>query len=123
MKNLLLNPLIFPLASDKEIALFETAMLINKTYNDWQVKTLHKKGDYLILSCYNYSECLSEFDTPAKTDIDQGMFVIYSTLRRQIVEIMLIGDSKGMSEVNTAEIDLIGRVNRLMKEHLSVLGR
>ena len=114
MKNLLLSPTIFALASEQEVGQFEKAM---KTNNNWNVNTIHRKGDYLVSCSYNYSDFLEGFETPVKADIENGMFCIYSTIEKRIVMILVFGENDSMSKPKEAESMLGDYINKLIKEY------
>ena len=111
MKNLLLNSQIFPVASEKEKALFETAMKIDLS---WQVNSVRRKGDFIILCSHNYDEWLEVFDTPSTKDIEQGIVFIYSIKEKRIIDLMIIAEN--ILEAEFVERNLIHKVNALIKE-------
>ena len=113
MDNLLLNLLVYKLATEKEVALFETTMKLTR---DWQVSTHHKKGDYIILACYNYTPFLEGFDVPTIEDVDYGIFCIYSTTEKRIIEVIRFNTE---TDEVTPNVKLSIAINEMIKLHSS----
>lgn len=107
MKNLLLNLRMYPLVTTQEGKQFEKVMKLDN--EKWDVFSIHKKGNYLFSCSYNYSDFLEGFETPEKSDVDYGMFCMYSLTEKRIIRIIIF------NEIN-AEEKLGESINELIRE-------